>query len=187
MTKAILINGARDISGTIVRDQTYTQVAVVQHIPDPYQGWGMLSERLFGASANYYFLDQSVSLTSGSAPWTKDLFVTDGSKAVHATLVWSDVASTAGPTYAVINNIDLEVCGPLNTTRCWRGNHFSSGGYTLASPPAIIYHDPTNNVERVVISPGTFLTGTKITAKVRVNSLPQPPQTFALAVGNAHE
>lgn len=58
MTKAMLINGARDLAGARVRNQAYTEGATLGHIfDDPYQGWGMVSfDRLLGALGSYYFV-----------------------------------------------------------------------------------------------------------------------------------
>jgi hypothetical protein len=185
-TKAILINGARDIQGTIVRNTTYGTVATVGYIPDPYQGWGMLSfERLFGANAEYYNYDQGTTLTSSGQTWTASPVVNNGAKDIHATLVWSDPPSSPGSTYTVINDLNLLVCGGA-PQKCFQGNHFSSG-FTPARPPAPIFRDSVNNVERVRILAGTFPTGTVLTVQVKAFNTPAPGgQNFAIAVENAH-
>src|SRR5437870_6346353 len=68
MTKAMLINGARDIKGTIYRNLNFGTTAQVGHIPDPYQGWGMVSfERLLGSIGGYYFYDQGLALSPSVA------------------------------------------------------------------------------------------------------------------------
>jgi hypothetical protein len=188
-TKAILINGARDIQGTIVRDQNYGTVASVGYIPDKYQGWGMLSfERLFGANSEYYNYDQGTTLTSSGQTWTASPapVVNNGAKDIHVTLVWSDPPSVAASTYTVVNDLNLLVCGGA-PQKCFQGNHFSNG-VTLPRPPAPIFRDSVNNVERVRIQAGTFPTGTALTVQVKAFNTPQPGgQNFAIAMENAHQ
>jgi hypothetical protein len=185
-TKAILINGARDIQGTIVRDANYNTVATVGYIPDSYQGWGMLSfERLFGSDAEYYNYDQGTILTSSGEVWSASPVVNNGAKDIHVTLVWSDPPSSPGSTYATVNDLNLLVCGGAPQT-CFQGNHFSNG-FTPARPPAPIFRDSVNNVERVRILAGTFPTGTQLTVQVKAFNTPAPGgQNFAIAVENAH-
>ena len=194
MTKAVLINGARDIAGTVVRNQTFgTPVATVNGIPDPFQGWGMLSlERLLGPASSYYFFDQGVSLTTAAPLWTKNLTVNNLAQDIHATLAWTEPPGTAGQNYTAMNNLKLLVCGPVNTQRCFQGNHFSPPAnpgmpsFTPARPPAALINDTINNVERVRIQ-ASYLTGTSLVVEVRAMTLAQSPQKFAVVIDNVHE
>jgi hypothetical protein len=189
MSKAMLINGARDIAGAIVRDPNYAQVGTVGHIPDQYQGWGMLSfERLFGGASDYYFLDQTITLNSTGAQWTKTVFVRNGGKNTHFTLTWADPSQIAeGAQYTAINNLYLQVCGGAPQV-CYNGNHINiNTGLSLQRPPAALVLDSINNVERVIIGANKFATGTALTIRVTAYSLPQPGQNFAVVSQNAGE
>jgi hypothetical protein len=190
MTKAMLINGARDIAGAVVRDQSFNTVATIQHIFfDAYQGWGMLSfERLLGTWANYYFYDQATSFSTSGTVWTSPtLTVRDLTKPVEVTLTWTDPAGSAGTHYTTLNNLNLNVYAGTNTILNWQGNYInSSTGFTLARPPGVLFRDSVNNVERVVLPTSAFdATHRTISVTVTAFSLPQPAQDFALAVENA--
>lgn len=185
MTKAMLINGARDIAGAQVRNEAYNLVETVGHIPNQYQGWGMLSlERLLGSATNHYFLDQSVTFTQSGGfvkGWKVFLLVRDGSKATHVTLVWSDPQQqTSGQQYTAINNLNLQVCGG---SICYDGNRIDgTTGLSIPAPPTI--NDSVNNVERVIVPANTFGTGSQITVRVTPQSI-TVPQNFALVTENA--
>lgn len=89
MTKAILINGARDIAGNRVLKEDFSLLTSIVHIPDDYQGWGMLNLNwLFGPQRNY-FVDQTVLLGQGQL-LDVVLTITDGSQQTRITLVWTD-------------------------------------------------------------------------------------------------
>jgi hypothetical protein len=183
MAKAILINGARDIAGVAVRNESYGTVATVGHIPDPYQGWGMLSfERLFGTWSDYYFYDQGTTLYNSGDQWSRMLYVRDGSKQIQITLVWTDPAGSQSTHYTATNNLNLVVYGGSPQVS-YLGNYLSNG-ITVQRPPGALVRDSVNNVERVVIPAGRFTSGTPLTIYVIGYSL-QSPQNFALAAENA--
>ncbi len=184
MTKAILINGALDISGVAVRDGSYATVATVGHIPDAYQGWGMLSfARLFGIWSNYYFYDQGTTLYNSGDQWSQTVYVRDGSKRVQITLVWSDPAGSQSTHYTAINDLNLLVVGGSPSVN-YQGNYFNASGETNQRPPGALYRDSTNNVERVIIPAGKFSSGTALTIYAKAYSI-SSSQSFALAVENA--
>jgi len=184
MTKAILINGALDISGVAVRDGGYNAVATVGHIPDTYQGWGMLSfARLFGTWSNYYFYDQGTSLINSGDQWSQTVYIRDGSKQVQFTLAWSDPVGSQSTHYTTINDLNLLVIGGSPAVN-YQGNYFNASGETQQRPPGALSRDSTNNVERVIIPAGKFSTGTALTVYVKAFSI-SSTQTFALAVENA--
>jgi hypothetical protein len=127
MTKAMLINAARDIAGGL-----YGNVSV-DHVPSWYQGWGKVDlTRAFPASANYYDLGQTWAFaTSGSNAWSRAFTVRDGSKAVYVTLVWTDTAGFGGNGYALKNDLDVYVDAPLANAH-FVGNSFdNSTGYSI--------------------------------------------------------
>ncbi len=183
MTKAILINGARDIADVAVRNESYGTFATVGHIPDPYQGWGMLSfERLFGTWSNYNFYDQGTTLYNSGDQWSRTVYVRDGPKQVQITLAWTDPAGSQSTHYTTTNNLNLLVYGGSPQVS-YQGNYFSNG-ITVQRPPGALVRDSINNVERVVIPAGRFASGTPLQIYVIGFSL-QSPQNFALAAENA--
>jgi hypothetical protein len=207
MSKAILINGARDVgaapsglpcaAGTAaVRAQDFTQTACIGHIPDAYQGWGMLNlTRLLGSASDYYFNDQNQHqwLTPASTYWQTTMTVNDGTRPVRITLVYSDASgNTAGLSpYKVANDLQL---GAFKTAcfPCWAGNNFSvSSGLSVANS---LTNDTVNNVEEIIIPASYYPSGTVLTVFVQAINLvadaifggPHPQQDFALFAENAH-
>lgn len=183
MTKAMLINGARDIAGAWIRNQFFVNQTQIGHIPDPYQGWGMMSlDRLLGPSSRYYFFDQGVQL-SQSGSWQPTLYIVDGSRPTHVTLVWTDPFGPVQTQYKVQNNLDLFACANGGFT-CWYSNTFNYLGYSNANQP---YHDSVNNVEQIIIAPNTLSAGAPIYLSVSAASIPIGTQDFVIMVDNAHQ
>jgi hypothetical protein len=217
MVKAILINGARDIGGppatppcpvvsglrtAAVHDESFGETACIGHIPDPYQGWGMLSlERLLGPAGNYFFSDQDWHPELGSAMsvWQTTLTVNDGSRPVRITLVYTDPGGNiAGLSpYRVKNDLSLGAFRYPPCSPCWYGNNFdTTTGY---SRPNVSANDSVNNVEQIIIPPGTYASGTQLTVYVQGTNITEhiwgfpagpplyiePVQDFALFAENA--
>lgn len=185
MTKAMLINGARDIAGAWVRNQYFVNQIQIGHIPDPYQGWGMLSlDRLLGTNGSqYYFFDQGVQLQP-SGSWNKTLYVTNGARTTHLTLVWTDPPDIPPVThYITKNNLELVAAGNGGLT-LWYSNIFNSQGYT---PTNTQNHDSVNNVEQIIIAPNYLSTGAPLYLAISAVSLPGGNQDFVIMVDNAHE
>ena len=88
--------------------------------------------RLLGSAAAYYFYDQGVKLLPGSGLWQKYLYVVDGSRDTHLTLVWTDSAGSVGASYNVINDLDLSATNG-NGTSSWYGNRLANG-YSILNP-----------------------------------------------------
>jgi hypothetical protein len=192
MTKAILINGARDVAGAVYRKLSGTS-PVIGHVPDVYQGWGMLNlTRLLGAGEDYYFFDEGVELSGDGAnyTWQKTLYVRDGSKDSRITLVWSEPANGNGKNWP-LNDVDLTADQGAGCP-CWYGNQLStSTGYSLPVPPNPASPDRgKNNVEQIIIPAYTFATGAILRLTVILNYDPAPPlehQRFAVFADNATE
>lgn len=205
MVKAILINGARDVGGPpsappcpagAVRNQSFTQTACIGHIPDRYQGWGMLSlDRLLGPSNNYYFSDQDwhPPLSDSMPVWQAVLTINDPSRPVRATLVYSDASGNMEQVapYRVKNDIDLRVYVD-GYGHWWYGNNFDSS--TGQSRLNIFASDPWNNVEQIIIPANTYPAGTQIrvctvniniTESIWPDPLGNPVQDFAIFAENA--
>jgi len=196
MTKAMLINGARDIYGGLVRDEAFSTVTSVKRIThDPYQGWGSLNlERLLGQGANYYFYDQATTfMQNGQTFWEVALTVRDSARPIRISLVYTDAASPIGDNYRVQNDLLLgayqTACFP-----CWYGNNINSGtGFTSSSGRK---RDALNNVEEIIIPAGYYATGSIVRVYVNAESLvadalhPVNPgtsqQDFAVVVDNLY-
>lgn len=192
MTKAILINGARDVAGAVYRTLSGTS-PVIGHIPSIHQGWGMLNlTRLLGPGEDYYFLDEEEAELTGDAgfSWQKVLYVRDGSKDTRITLVWSEPASGNGKNFP-LNDLDLTL-DLGGGCPCWYGNQLSpSTGYSLTVPPSSADPDRgENNVEQIIVPAYTFATGAMLRVSVILNYNPGPPtehQRFAAFADNASE
>jgi hypothetical protein len=190
MTKAMLINGARDLGpfpgvagAKILDENTLNPNGSIGNIPDDRQGWGMLNlSRLLGPAAGYYFYDQGVKLLSASGLWQKYLYIVNGSRDTHLTLVWTDSAGGVGGSYNVVNDLDLSMTTADGTAH-WNGNQLASGYSILNSSN----RDMVNNVEQVIVPAGTFLSGAGIIAAVDPRTVMAPGQDFALFIDNATE
>ncbi len=172
MTKAILINGARDISGGLVRAEDFVTAGSVTHITaDNRQGWGSLNfDRLLGASLNYYTKDQSTTLQAGvSTYWETVLTVRDGSKPIRITLVYTDAPSAVSTTTYKVKN-DLTV-GAYQTAcfPCWYGNNINAS--TGLSAPNASVRDHVNNVEEIIIPASYYSTGATLRVFVNADNL----------------
>lgn len=174
MTKAILINGARNLQGGSYRPPAFSpSQGSVGHIPNVYQGWGMLNfDELLGGTTNYLTQDQQSPGLSEAAPnWITYPYVVDGSRPVRLTLVWTDRfhPTTTDETYSAVNNLNVLVCyvGGLS---CWRGNHFSNG-VTRSSTPSSTHNESVQNVEHIIIPAGNFSSGQQVYLNVIARTL----------------
>lgn len=198
MTKAVLVNGARDIGGSlsggyVLAPDTLAPIGErIGNIPNEYQGWGMLSlARLLDPSRldtrrNFYFFDQRAPLVPASNVWQKYLYVVDGYRDTRVTLVWTDPPSDTNSQqkYIAINNLNLSATASGGSQR-WYGNLLSEG-YSVLNPPFPI-PDHRNNVEQIIIPSGTFGTGASFLIAVDPFTIMSENQDFALFVDNATE
>lgn len=206
ITKAMLINGALDlgpragnppIPGAILL-QPDPSIPAPQpaplvpagsslgNIPDPYQGWGMLSlTRLLGPASDYFFYDERASLASGYGVWQKHLTIRDGARETRATLVWTDSPSSIGiENYKVVNDLNLSVARSSGS-HTWYGNRLT-GGFSIANPVPLKL-DKANNVEQVILPMNTFASGESVVLAVDPFNVPASGQSFAIFVDNATE
>lgn len=189
MTKAILINGARDLNGAKVLNSTFGQVQLIKNILyqpyNDYQGWGMLNlTRLLDSSGNHFSHDQEFPL-SGNNSWAVTRLITNGALETRVTVAWTDVAGSQGSTYNVVNNLDLIVCSNSGFP-CYYANRFSTSGYSQPTPPFSSFSDGKNVVEEVVIPANTFPTGQALLISVYAKNVMMGSQDFALFGSNAH-
>jgi subtilase family protein len=183
MTKAILINGARDIGphgmsdpGGKVRNENFGVFANITNIPSEYQGWGMLNlNRLLDSGSNHYWLDQTNVFTATGQTWFVNPYVVDGSKETRLTIVWTDrysssIGGTGGETYTAVNNLNAMACF-FGGFACWHGNHWTGSGTTIQSSPSFSWNEAINNVEEIVIPVGAFYSGQQIYLSVNAKNL----------------
>jgi len=159
LLKALLINGARPLSGNL------------SSIPNNREGWGRINLTLsLGAAEGMKltWVDCSPGLNTSST-YSKRIVVQNSSTPLFVTLVWTDYPASPTSSIALVNDLDLEVVLPNGTV--YYGNDFSS--------PFNSTHDRRNNVERVHIEhPSTGI----YTIRVRGYSVPYGPQPFAIAI-----
>lgn len=165
LLRATLINGTFDMTG-------------VAGYPSNLEGWGRLQ------------LDESLSFTGDARHnWVTDvrnadglqtgdstdypLIVNSAAEALKVTMVFTDPPATVGAAQPIINNLDLELIAPDQTS--YRGNVFSGG----QSAPGGSF-DPINTVERVVLdAPQTG----SWTVRIHGTDIPDGPQGYAVVAG----
>ncbi|MDE0961293.1 MAG: S8 family serine peptidase, partial [Planctomycetota bacterium] len=137
LIKATLINSATDMTG-------------VAGYPSNLEGWGRarIGDPLFftGDSRTLGVLEdvRNASGMSSGQQATYNVNVINSGESLRITLVWTDVAATAGAGVAPVNDLDLEVTspsGPLFLGNVFTGGFSSTGGT----------RDSINNVEQVHI------------------------------------
>lgn len=131
--------------------------------------------------------------------WQTTLTVNDGSRPVRITLVYTDPGgNVAGVSpYRVKNDLSLGAFRYPPCNPCWYGNNFdATTGY---SRPNSSTNDSVNNVEQIIIPPGTYASGTQLTVYVRGTNITEhiwgfpagpplniePVQDFAILAENA--
>lgn len=201
MTKAILINGARDLNGAKVKSQTFATVEDIKNLlfpPGPsyhdHQGWGMVNLASLldtnttcttpSGGSNHFAFDQGFALANNNT-WATPNAVTNGALDTRITLVWTDVVSSAGANYNAVNNLDLLVCNNF-AVKCYYANRFDSASKSLPTPPNPSFSDSGNVVEEVVIPGGTFASGTSLFINVIGKNIMMGTQDFAVFSSNAH-
>lgn len=167
LIKAVLINGARNLSGSYASGP----------IPSPGQGWGEVkaddSLAFFGGSHTLAVVDDAVGLTTGqSLTFT---YSVDGNKRFRVTLVWTDYPASPSAWMSLVNNLDLIVSGPSGA---FLGNVFFGGVSNQGGSPDYLNVEENVYIEAPV--PGTY------TVTVSAPNVPQGgPQPFALVVTGA--
>lgn len=171
MVKALLINGAVDITSG--------------PIPDNTQGWGRVS--LPGSLAigrQVFTVDQSDLIDATGQVREFVLGVPEPSNPVRVTLVWTDAPGAVNANPALVNNLDLEVVDGANT---YLGNVFSAGMSTTGGSA-----DALNNIENVYLAnPGGALTVRVRATAIQGDGVPGNAspldQDFALVCDNCSQ
>ncbi len=133
MGKALVVNSARNISGTG---------------PNGNSGFGRINaSTIFDSELSFEFWDQEDLFTETGEFWTVTVGVVDPSQPLKITLAWSDAPGAVGANPALVNDLDLsvETGGETYFGNVTSGVWSASGG----SP------DRLNNIEQVwVQNPG---------------------------------
>jgi subtilisin family serine protease len=180
LVKATLLNGAVDMDGPGITPPP---------IPNEEEGWGRinLKNSIFPElPRNLVYIDNTTGLTTDKN-FTYTIDVENNSMPFNITLVYSDYPSTTSASFALVNDLHLNVTH-LGSGKSYKGNVFNNGWSSSkdsdANPkwdktiPADAY-DNRNNVEGVRIEQpesGRY----KIT--VVGYNIPNGPQPFALAL-----
>ena len=177
LVKAVLINGAAEMTGTDAYDNGQTRY------PNFNQGWGrlVLDDALSfkGDSRGAVVVDDRYGMNTGSSV-TYQLAIGSGGMPVEITLVWSDYPGTPMSDPNIVNDLDLRVTAPDGTV--YLGNVYEgfNPGESVANPNA---SDHLNNVEGVLVISGA-LSGLW-TVQVIGYNVPMGPQPFALVMTGA--
>ncbi len=165
LVKATLINGCVDMTG-------------IAGYPSNTEGWGrVLADNAlrFPADTSKIFIVDRRNAGGMATGDVEEFAFTVNSAAVplRATLVWTDPPAAAGAAMPSVNNLDLEVIAPDNTT-VYIGNAFVGGESTVLQPA-----DTKNNVEqvhRLTPGPGVWK------ARINATAVNESYQGFALVV-----
>ncbi|HRQ76135.1 MAG TPA: S8 family serine peptidase [Phycisphaerales bacterium] len=167
LIKATLLNSAVDMTG-------------MAGYPGNTEGWGRvrLDESLHftGQTRRLAVFDvrNNNGLSTGQVA-THNFAISSSTEKLKVTLVFTDVAGTAGASNPVVNDLDLEVITPGGVT--YRGNVFS-GGISVTGG----VKDAKNNVEQVHLNNPAV---GNWTARVIGANVSQQLQGYALVISGA--
>ena len=173
LVKALLLNGARDLSPG--QYGTGTQREIPQSWPNNAEGWGRATiTDTIGLNGNQtiWLADDSAGLAQGGST-TYSLKVSAGAP-LRISLAWTDYPASPISGRTLVNDLDLEVqppSGPL-----LRGN--LAANLALSCRDSTSGADRCDNVESLEIAApeaGVYI------VRVRGATVPQGPQPFALA------
>ena len=183
MVKSVLVNGARDIPGSVPGDPN--NIDGSRPIPNNDEGWGLINlvDTLASTVNGLYFDQQEVLSTVGSMR-TKRVIAVDPNKPLKITLSWSDAPGAVSANPALVNNLDLAVTTAANS---YLGNVFAAGTSVIGG-----VGDTLANLENVYIAaPGTAVHNITVTASalngdaLSGNGTPgNPRQDYALVCTN---
>jgi hypothetical protein len=159
LTKALLINGARPLTG-------YTY-------PGPDEGWGRIDVArsvISRPDRNILAVDQTVPLNTGNTE--SMLFNVSSAAELKVSLVWTDKPGSPSATFALVNDLDLVITDPDGNI--YRGNNFVNGQSVPGGSA-----DGRNNVEGFLLKsprPGRYY------INVTGYNVPIGPQDYALVI-----
>ena len=136
LLKATLLNAASDM-------------ASIAGYPSNQEGWGFLAlddSLFFSGDSSTLFVDDirnADGITTGAAV-DQPIQVASSGDPLHITVVWTEPPGAPGTLAPSVNDLDLVVIAPDNTT--YLGNNYSAG---VSAPGGT--RDALNNVEQVLI------------------------------------
>ncbi|MFO7792606.1 MAG: PKD domain-containing protein [Candidatus Saliniplasma sp.] len=151
MVKAILINSARDL------ETDHSGDGKIDHIPNRYEGWGLVDlTNVLGSDVQYVSNDQTSLLETGDADGYY-LYPDRNDEPMKITLTWTDKHAEAEDSPTLKNDLNLEVISPSGER--YKGNAFDEG-WTRADTDTSTEFDDNgdgfdnrNVVENVYIHP----------------------------------
>jgi hypothetical protein len=173
LIKAAIINSAQEMNG----------VNAGGAIPNGNEGWGRINMKyMLNTGVAMKYSDQDTLLSVAGESKTIEGTVSDSTKPVRVSLVWTDPPGFANP--ALVNNLDLTVT--IGNT-VYKGNVFS-GGKSITGGSS----DTINNVENVFLPAGIpvgtpyviQVTATAINGNGKYGNADSTDQTFALVAYN---
>lgn len=183
MIKAVLVNGARDIPGSVPGN--LNNIDGSRPIPNNDEGWGLINlQDTLAPTVRGVYLDQQEILTTVGDQRQTRLIAVDPNKPLKVTLAWTDAPGAVSANPALVNNLDLAV---QSSAASYLGNVFSGGSSSTGGTP-----DTLSNLENVYIaSPGGLVHTVRVTAAalggdaLSGNGTPGTPrQDYALVCTN---
>jgi hypothetical protein len=176
MLKAYLVNSASYLTGENAGD----------NLPGNQQGFGLADLSVAFDDTSRVLVDETTLFTESGQTFQVQGSLADPTRPLRITLAWTDAPGTlVGVPW--VNNLDLELS--VNGT-VFYGNNFVHGGSVAGGSP-----DSKNNLEAIVLPPGTISSGVagNFTITVRATNIAGDgvpgngidlDQDFALAVYN---
>jgi uncharacterized membrane protein len=180
MVKALLINGAVDMSGG---DDGWGHIN--SNVPDMDQGWGLVNlDNVIRTGLPSLYFDQERIFHDTGEVWALSVRPADPALPIKISLIWSDAAGAIGANPALVNDLDLRV---ESNSLIFRGNQFSEGWSVSGGPPDVL-----NNIENVYIqNPSGTYTIWVDAAAINGDGVPYNgdvnDQDFALVCSNCAE
>ncbi len=151
LVKAAILNTGQEMNGSLTNTP----------IPNGNEGWGRMNMRLmFNTGVPMNYTNQTVEFSDTGNNHTISGTVSDATKPVRVTLVWTDPPGVSDP--ALVNNLDLTVTIGANV---YKGNVFSAGTSTTGGVA-----DNRNNVENLFL-PAGIPAGTAFSIQVSATAL----------------
>ncbi len=152
LIKAAIISSGQEMNGVITNTST---------IPNGNEGWGRMNMRfMMNTGVPMKHVNETHEFFNPGESVIYSGTVSDPTRPVRFTLVWSDPPGVANP--ALVNNLDLTVQIGANT---YRGNVFSGGVSVTGGANSTV-----DNVENVFLAAG-IPAGTQVTITVNATAL----------------
>jgi len=158
LVKAIMLNGARNMTGNEVFKNPETTPEPLEDAPGNVQGWGriMLDDPLYFAGDDRRLRIQEMptagGLTTGNSV-TSHFELASSAEPLKLTLAWTDPPGSSSSSAALINNLDLVLTAPDGTV--YRGNQWTTDDVNVLgdkqSQPNPGSSDSINNIEGILL------------------------------------